>query len=168
MTGFVIERNGFANASTLIGSLVSDMVSNGFTLINPSSFSASSAPFSVTLEASSSVDPLQATQPWRIAFDVQEDQTCFVYVGTPLTLPNDGTFSYDRKIITTGSNTIYGPVDTIGSTGAQMGTTTLSTTNTPAHIDPNTLKWLPATITPGTQTDNPIFGFINRRFRIGA
>lgn len=168
MTGFVIERNGFIDAASLIASLVADMVDNGFTLIHPTPFSANAAPFAVTLEASATVDPLHSTQPWRIAFDVQEKQTCFVYAGTPLTLPNDGSFTYDRKVISGVGASSYGPVDTIGATGTMMGSTSLPATNAPAHIDSNTLKWIPASVTSAAQTDDPRYGFINRRFRIGS
>lgn len=170
MAGFTIERSGFLNATTLIGSMIDDLVDNGFTMAFPLSFDSSTIeePYKVTLEAGPDVDPLSTTQPWRIAFDVQQIQTCFVYVGTPLTLPNDGSFTFQNELVN-GSPEYIGPTDTIGACGVKMGSDTFSASSGPARIDRTTKMWIPRTF-PGAsaQYDEPEYGFINRRFRIGA
>lgn len=94
MVGFVVERNGYTTVSKLIADVVEDLLDNGFTRIFPTdAFNPETAGdvFKVSLEASGTVDPLQASQPWRITFDVKGIQQCGVYLGTPLQIDGSGS-----------------------------------------------------------------------------
>lgn len=161
MASFIVERNGFVNAQTLMAALITDLIANGFTLQYPSQFTGTEQlPFKVYLEASTTVDPLAATQPWRIGFDVQHIQTAFVYLGTPTTLPNNGTLPAETVTVFVqgngGGSFVSYLGDVVGNCGSQMGAT-------PAlAIDEETGIWNPI-----TQPDNTLIGFINRRYRTG-
>lgn len=174
MAGFSIERGPYVNATTLVGAMIDDMTDNGFTLISPGTFDGSTAvaPYKVTLEASGAVDPLNAAeeankQPWRVCLDVQQDQTFFFYVGTPMTLPDDGSVTYYKEVIQIVGNERYGPTDVIGNVNFKMGTNEVGAVQKDPAINDTTGIWSPrvysATTTP---TDEPQYGMINRRYRI--
>lgn len=93
--GFSVQRSGFVKVGTLIGSVISDLLANGFTLKFPGGPISDPPPtiFSATLEAGATVDPLAATQKWRIHFNVIDDFQCKVYVASDLQLPDTGTTS---------------------------------------------------------------------------
>lgn len=169
MAGFTIERGSFVNATELVATMIDDMLDNGFTLIHPVSFDSgtATAPFKVTMEAGPDVDPLQASQPWRITFDVQQAQTAFCYVGTPLTLPNDGSLTMFREVITQTSTAALGPTDVLGNVNYKMGSSTVqSSPPVDAKVDATGL-WTPPTFASSSAVaDHPEFGFINRRYRI--
>lgn len=168
MAGFTIERGPFVNAPTLVGALVDDLIANGFTLISPLSFDGSDPDptFRVTLQASVDVDPLAATQPWRICLDVQENQTAFCYVGTPLTLPNDGSLTFYKEVISIVGGENYGPTDVLGNVAYKMGTPTVGVLARDPSVAETGL-WAPRVYGPSTAPyDEPEYGFINRRYRI--
>lgn len=195
MTGFIVERGGFASATALIGSLVDDMVANGFDLIYPQSFTSSSAtaPYKVLLESGPDVDPLASTQPWRIMFDVQQIQTAFCYVGTSATLLDDGSLPllYEVSLVKgpANQNTDHQsmlPTDVIGNINFKMGTNVQNLTTAPGSGNPTdnvqqkitaSGVWSPfkEAISLGNSQysltatkDDPKFGIINRAVRIGA
>lgn len=60
--GHFVRKHGFVSWPALIADVVTEMTANGFTL----AFSGTDV---YTLEAGPTVDPLAATQPWRIHFD---------------------------------------------------------------------------------------------------
>jgi hypothetical protein len=139
MTGFVIEKQGFTTASSLMADVAETMIANGFTQIFPSSpFTASGAgtTFAITLEASTLVDPLQSTQPWRIHIKAHAAEIVSFIVATPTVLPNDGSISFEKN--SAGNDT-----DIIGSTGGIATGGLVSPTNLDA-------------------------GFINRATRVGT
>lgn len=170
MAGFTVERGPFTSATKLVASLIDDMVAHGFTLVSPGTFNSSTAtaPYKVTLEASSTVDPLQADQPWRMVLDVQQEQTAFCYVGTPLTMPNDGSITYFREVVQSSSVKELRPTDVLGNVNYKMGTDEVNTSDPKdAAINKTTLVWTPPTSGSGQPVvDHPEFGFINRRYRI--
>lgn len=146
MTGYVIEKNGFTKASALIADVISELIDNGFTQefpVTPFDPETAGDQFSVTLEASELVDPLNdpalvlagTAQPWRIRFEAISKDLISVIVATPLQLPDDGTFAKE-------TNTGGAFVDIIGAIG---GVATAGTI-TAANLDS---------------------GFINRETRIG-
>lgn len=98
--GFSIQRSGFTRVPELFYAIQADMVANGFLGKFPAGAPAAPvagqpyAPFKITLEAGPTIDPLNATQPWRIQFDAKADQLGDVIIGTPFQLPNDGTTSF--------------------------------------------------------------------------
>jgi hypothetical protein len=94
MTGFVTQGNGFVKVPVLIQDIVAKMIANGFTQKFPTSpLAGTEAVFQVTLEAGLTIDPLSATQPWRVCFKVIEDYQCKMYVASNTQLPDDGTIS---------------------------------------------------------------------------
>lgn len=95
--GFSVERQGFITVPQLFNAVITDMLANGFTLKFP--VTHNSADEVVTLEASATVDPLAATQPWRVQFQATSDFIGNMVVATPLQLPNDGTAALDYKIV---------------------------------------------------------------------
>jgi hypothetical protein len=105
MTGFTIQRSGFTRTPELMYSIISDLVAHGFTQVFPSSALPVPVPgtpyagFTATLEVGATVDPLAATQPWRINFltDVSTPQKADIFVGTNLQLLNDGTVTFLDK-----------------------------------------------------------------------
>lgn len=119
MAGFVVEKNGFISASACMADVAETMIANGFTQIYPvTAFEAANVVgdvFKVTLEASSSVDPLQATQPWRIHIEAVSKDLVSVVVATPTQLLVDGTYAYETNI--SGGN-----IDVLGSVGGQVTT----------------------------------------------
>lgn len=111
MATFSVQRGGFVRVPELFYSIISDLLANGFTLKFPSAplqapvAGSDYLKFKATLEASATIDPLNADQPWRIQFDCQtvsSDQVGDIYVASPLQLPNDGTVAYYDK--TDGTN----------------------------------------------------------------
>lgn len=132
MAGFVIERHGFATGAALFAQVVTDMLANGFTLVDQTngqpSFNMATAgsKYCVIMEAGPTIDPLNATavttkQPWRIAVDVQLDQQVLLHTGSPITL-----FDVEKLPVTyelqTGDTKLgagWQPTDIVGTTGAK-------------------------------------------------
>lgn len=179
MAGFSIERGPYVNATTLVGAMIDDMTDNGFTLISPSTFdgSTATAPYRVTLEASGTVDPLNDAseankQPWRVCLDVQEDQTFFFYVGTPMTLPNDGSLTFYREVIQMSASSYqYAPSDVLGNVNFKMGTDSQYRTSNIGDPYINaagiwTTRGWGSSGAQAVDKDEPKYGVINRRFRI--
>lgn len=101
--GLSVQRGGFTKVGSLIVDVVDLLRNNGFTVSYPTAWIApvgtALSKFNVTLEASGAVDPLNAAnvavkQPWRIKFDVLDDNTVSVILGTPLQLPDDGSHAF--------------------------------------------------------------------------
>lgn len=145
MASYLIEKHGFANARLLAVSLIGDMIDHGFTKVYPTGafnpLSPPVAPFTVTLEASGTVDPLNdaailTKQPWRIVFDIKSDELVGVYLGTPLQMPPEGTYAFEK-------NTAGDRIDIIGAIGAVV--------DDEGVLDP----------------ENPDQGWINRVERVG-
>lgn len=96
--GFTIQRGGFTRTPELAYAILQDLLANGFTLSFPQS--APTAPvagtayagFVATLHAGVTVDPLSASQPWRINIDsTKNSQQLDLVFASPAQLPNDGT-----------------------------------------------------------------------------
>lgn len=98
MAGFTIENDnggvGFSTLQELANSMISDLTTNGFTLMYPASFSASV--YSATMEASLTVDPLQASQPWRFRIDA-DGTSMKLFVATALQLDDLGNTVVDPE-----------------------------------------------------------------------
>lgn len=118
--GISVQRGGFVTVGSLMVDVIDIMRSNGFTVVSPESYTppvgAAQSAFAVTMEASGTVDPLNKAevaikQPWRVKFQVLNDQTCTAFVATPLQLRDDGTHSF----ITNEQGT---PQDALGAVGA--------------------------------------------------
>lgn len=89
------QKGPFVTVEGLFTSLINDLYDNGFTDIwNNGSVDITDAT-AATLEASLTVDPLQATQPWRIKLDADTIANGMIVLATPLQLPNDGAV-YDK------------------------------------------------------------------------
>lgn len=123
--GFSVKRSGYVHVGALISDVIADLLANGFVAKFPSGAWTTPAgialdKFNVTLEAGGDVDPMNKDgvankQPWRVKFDVLNDQTLGVYFGTPLQLADDGTHA---KL-----NDYQGaPQDVLGAVGAPLGT----------------------------------------------
>lgn len=116
MALFTVQRNGYTTAVKMIGDIVADMVNNGFTVVYPTTYNIATvltAPTKIILEAGVDVDPLAASQPWRVCFDVKSDDGVAMYIATPLQLKNDGTVS-------TVNSSAGSPLFYAGATGTQM------------------------------------------------
>lgn len=105
MSGFTVERYGYISAPQMIGDIVGDMTANGFSIkyTNKTNQTWNSTAlqytdvYQVILEAGPTVDPLAATQPWRILFDVRGAQVCACAMGNPVTLTNTGVIAQIAK-----------------------------------------------------------------------
>ena len=166
--GFQIEKRGFFRVSDLANSLVADLVANGFTKVHPTG-SGSEAKYAL-LEAGPTVDPLQATQPWRIKFmwgtdaagtpisETTSDGKLDIIVATPNQLYNDFHATYTRG---TAANA---PTDVIGLLGSVVGRKPASGAATPSpdrtFIDHSRLK------ISGTTVDEPRAYPMNYRLSI--
>jgi len=110
--GFQIERRNYTEVAVMAAAIVNDLIDNGFSKIFPVAAFNPLTDTKVTLEAGLTVDPLQATQPWRIQLNwgtqfrfgdpvpmVDRGGFLEVCVGTPIQLPDDGTVA--RYLLTT-------------------------------------------------------------------
>lgn len=141
MAFFSVERRGYLTVSSLMASVVADMLSNGFTLKFPSTFSANDAAtdpsYRVILEAGPTVDPLAATQAWQICFDILGLQRAAAYAATSYQFdPSTG----DIKQITDSTGAA---IDTCGAIGALV-------------------------LNSNPSVNDPSQGFLNREKRIGT
>jgi len=98
MAGFTVENNnggvGFSDLQELANAILTDMTTNGFTLENPTSLLSTT--YSATMNASVTVDPLAATQPWTIRMEA-DTTTMKLFVATPLQLDNLGNTLTDPE-----------------------------------------------------------------------
>jgi len=110
--GIAVLKEGFATAGKVTLAVIDDMIANGFKpifpvdgtggYVKPSGTSAEK--FIVTLEATGAVDPLNKTdvaikQPWRIAFQVSDNATMGIFVGSAAALPDTGTIPYTTATV---------------------------------------------------------------------
>jgi hypothetical protein len=86
----VIERVGIVLVKDLANQLIKDLATV-LTLKNPQAADNTTA--SATFESNVSVDPLYATQAWRLRVESDTNEHLMVYVGTSIQLPDDGTVS---------------------------------------------------------------------------
>lgn len=88
--GISIERNNLVGLDVMGRQFMTDLLANGFTEVSSQTdFSASSL---ATFEADATVDPLAASQPWRLRVEVDGDNAngfFDLHVGTPTNLPDD-------------------------------------------------------------------------------
>lgn len=149
VSGFYVRRSGYTHVGELMLAVIADMTQNGFTARFPAAWvppvdAPSRAKFKVTLEASETVDPLNAAalqnkQPWRIQIEVFDKHTAGVTAGSQQALRTDGTASYSVN-----AAKLKGPQGAIG--GYYTKGTTL------ADIAPDPTK--------------PAEGFLNRTSRV--
>lgn len=94
---FTKEAQNFTSLKALFQSIVADLLSNGFTQKFPVT-PITPTDLLCTLEAGSTVDPLAATQKWRIRLQVDgTDDKLSVVIASPTQLPDDGSYSvYDN------------------------------------------------------------------------
>jgi hypothetical protein len=85
------EKGPFVSVPELFTSLINDLVDNGFTDIWNNGVTDITDATAATLEAGPDVDPLNATQPWRIKLDAEVSANGFIVLATPLQLPDDGS-----------------------------------------------------------------------------
>lgn len=120
MTGFVVRRSGFVTVGELMISVVGDLVANGFKAISPSNWVVPALPadkqkFFITMEASETVDPLNAValpnkQPWRLRIEVWDQYTASLVLGSQLSLPDNGQQSW-----LVASSDTAGPLGVVGA-----------------------------------------------------
>lgn len=101
MPGTSIERHGFVSCKNLTDQLVADLIANGFVLKFPQTFTAGGAAPTATLEAGANVDPLAATQPWRIRIEGSDTGIAF-NVAPPLQLPDSGGVVMETSQMSSG------------------------------------------------------------------
>ena len=153
VSGFYVRRSGYTHVGELMLAVINDLSTNGFTVRFPAAWvppvdPAGRAKFKVTLEASETVDPLNATalqnkQPWRIQVEVFDKHTAGFTVGSQQSLRTDGSASYGTQGTTT--KTLKGPLGAVGG----------YYTKNPADL---------ATFAP--DPTKPAEGFINRTSRV--
>lgn len=175
MAGYVVERHGYSNAGALAADIITDMIANGFNQITGpgGTFNKTSATgaYYVCLEAGPTIDPLSATQPWRIGFDIVMGtgtgqvvpEVLLAYVGTPLQITPIGGLA-ERQVATSGD---VNYTDIIGSVGSLVNPNpvgfnciTVNTSNGVATYKP---------LQGNTQNnDEPSKGLVNRVKRVGT
>lgn len=84
---------GFVDCQVLANTIISDLIAGGMVLKFPASFSPTV--YKATLETSVTVDPLAATQPWRIHIDATVANTIRIVSATSTQLPDSGTVALD-------------------------------------------------------------------------
>lgn len=149
VSGFYVRRSGYTHVGELMLAVIADMSTNGFTVRFPAAWvppvdPTGRAKFKVTLEASETVDPLNAValqnkQPWRVQIEVFDKHTAGVTTGSQQALRTDGSASYSIL-----AAKLKGPQGAIG--GYYTKGTDLAT------ISPDPTK--------------PAEGFINRTSRV--
>jgi hypothetical protein len=104
MPGFTVQRAGFTRTPEMLYAIVQDLLANGFVQKFPSApltapvANTDYAKFKITLEAGPTIDPLAASQPWRMHLSCdQHEQVLDIYMGSPLQLQNDGTVALMDK-----------------------------------------------------------------------
>lgn len=118
MAFFTTQRNGFTKVSSMLQQVVNDMADHGFRIVYPLDYSPTTelaAPAKIILEATSAVDPLSSTQPWRVAFNLINEQSVGMYVATPLQLTDDGTIA----TLTDSSAKVLGFTGSVGKLDAK-------------------------------------------------
>lgn len=123
MAGHVFSRNGFPDVQTAVNSLVNDLITGGFTQVYPSPGGTTFTPpaqsgstftqYSVSLDATTTIDPLAASQPWRIQFNVGSAQDVSLNIATPVQIDTAGNVS---QVLSGASATV---TDYAGACGAQ-------------------------------------------------
>lgn len=98
---------GFTDQRKLWAAIAKDLVAGGMSIISVDGMAASSIGESINgavLEATTTMDPLAATQKWRLALKVTEDSVK-MYCATPTQITDDGTVSKagSQKIGNTGT-----------------------------------------------------------------
>lgn len=149
VSGFYVRRSGYTHVGELMLAVIADMSANGFAVRFPAAWvppvdPTGRAKFKATLEASETVDPLNAValqnkQPWRVQIEVFDKHTAGVTTGSQQALRTDGSASYSIN-----GTKLKGPQGAVG--GYYTKGTTL------ADISPDPTK--------------PAEGFINRTSRV--
>ena len=165
MPGFNVQRDGFITVNSLMASMIADLTTNGFTMKYPTAPIVNPPPvsFKATLEASTTVDALAATQKWRIHFDILDEYQCKMYVASDAQLPDDGSTSkLERGISLTASDT----AGVIGSDLEYPYILTIATIVIPPD-DVNTgHKYTIEELARGRRINNADSQFIDRSIRI--
>lgn len=122
MAGQVFSRNGFQDVQSALVSIVNDMITGGFTQVFPTPGGTTFVPptqsgstftqYSVSLDATATVDPLATTQPWRIQFNVGSTQDISLNIATPIQINTSGGVS---QVLTGTTATVS---DYAGAVGA--------------------------------------------------
>ncbi len=115
MATFTIERTGFLDCHTLIHEIFTDMEANGFIRKYPVA-PLQPTDYKATFEAEPSIDPLAATQPWRIQLEALTDSKIVACVAGPLQLPDDGSRALEND-----GNEICGHIGLSDGTGGVNG-----------------------------------------------
>lgn len=114
MPGISIERQGFTSCITLADRLIQDLLGAGFVMKHPSVYTNGVTAPNVTMEAGPSVDPLAASQPWRLRIEATANDLR-LYVATPMQLADDGSLAMES------ASTPAGVISTtIGSSGGMF------------------------------------------------
>lgn len=172
--GIAIKKEGFATAGKITLDLINTLIANGFKAKFPVDVSGAYVPptainsekFTVTLEATGDVDPLNKTevavkQPWRINFTVYDNATMGIVVGTPDSLPDTGALPLTIRVGGTAALpvTYYGsPKGVVGAPYSKAKTFT----NPPAANFDTCVTWEPDTTKTITSmmlpADHPDYG----------
>lgn len=113
MAGYIVEKHGFTKASLMMADVIAEMLDNGFEQKFPAmpfDPGAAGDTFKVTMEATVDVDPLAATQPWRIYIEAIGKDLINVIVATVDQLADDGTYTWE-------TNGTGAKVDIVGAVG---------------------------------------------------
>ena len=127
---------GFTDQRKLWAAIAKDLVAGGMTVISQNGVAGGAVSESIeaiVLEASTTMDPLAATQKWRLAIKVTEDSVK-LYCATPTQIQDDGTVSK------AGSQKIGGAVASYhlplysGTIGNYRPEQAMGVTSTPAEL----------------------------------
>ncbi|QYW04827.1 tail sheath [Erwinia phage pEa_SNUABM_7] len=99
----LIVKSGYTNNLKMWKDILNDLLANGFKLISFNGTAAATVPStdlsSFVIEATDTIDPLAATQKWRVAMKGTDKRTQ-LYVASPTQISDTGTVS---KTGTTGT-----------------------------------------------------------------
>jgi hypothetical protein len=111
MAAVIHRQNGYTTSAELATQLINDLKDNGFSVKYVNSGLITDNPVTATvatLEAGADVDPLAATQPWRIQVDGATASTVTLYFGTANQLPDGAGRTGSPLAVSIATNAILG------------------------------------------------------------
>lgn len=128
---------GFVDSQVLANTIISDLIAGGFVLKFPAIYTPTV--YKATLETSITVDPLAATQPWRIHIDASTINIIRIVAGTSIQLPDDGTVAVDPDSsivghLGTGTTTLKDFIDRDGYLDQNAAPMTYKLTTAPQGV----------------------------------
>lgn len=123
--GHFVQRNGFVGQQALWAAIAKELSQNGMQIISVDGSvvapTIGDSIDSVVLQATTAIDPLATSQPWRLAIKVTDDSVR-MYAATPLQITDAGDISVVNTIQASSTATLSIYSGTIGNYLPEMYT----------------------------------------------